>query len=116
MLRSVRFFGRAAFCAGVVESVDFVRPTKDGVYLKLRVSPGAKTTEVKGRYGQEALKLSVAAPPAKGKANTEIERYLSILFNVPKSGVAVVRGVSSRDKLVLACGVGVRAVRENVTL
>lgn len=116
MLRSVRFFGRAAFCAGVVESVDFVRPTKVGVYLKLQVSPAAKTTEVKGRYGQEALKLSVAAPPAKDKANMEIERYLSTLFNVLKSGVAVVIDASSLDKLVLVCGVGVRAVRKNVTL
>ena len=100
----------------MVETVDLVRPTKDGIYLKLRVSPGAIPTEVKGLYGQEALKLSVAAPPAERTANTEIGRYLSTLFNVPRSGVAVVKGASSRDKLVLACGVGVRAVRENVTL
>lgn len=95
MPRSVRSFGRVAFCAGVVESVDVVRSTKDGLYLKLRGSPGGKTTEVKGLYGQEALKLSAAAPPAEGKANTEIERYLSTLFNVPRSGVTAVRGVSS---------------------
>lgn len=116
MPRSARSFGRAAFCAGVAESVGFARPTKDGVYVKLRVSPGAKTTELKGLYGQEALKLCVAAPPSNGKANTEIERYLSMLFNVPRSGVAVVLGASSRDKLVLVRGAGVRAVRENVPL
>ena len=115
MPRSVRSFGRAAFCAGVAESVGFVRPTKDGVYLKLWVSPEAKTTEVKGLYGIEALKLSVAAPPSEGKAHTEIERYLSMLFNVPRSGIADVRGASSRYKLVLVRGAGVLAVQKDLT-
>ena len=81
MLRSVRSFGRVAFCAGVVESVDLVHSTKDGLYLKLRGSPGGKTTEVKGLYGQEALKLSVAAPLLKvrptQRSNT-ISRHSSV--------------------------------------
>jgi uncharacterized protein (TIGR00251 family) len=98
----------------VAESGDFVRPTKAGVYVKLRVSPGAKNTEVKGLYGKEALKLSVAAPPTEGKANAEIERYLSSLLGVPRSGVAVVKGASSRDKLVLVRGAEAGAVREGL--
>ena len=112
--RSVRFSGRAASCVGVVESGDFVRPTKAGVYVKLRVWPGAKRTEVKGLYGEEVLKLSGAAPPTEGKANAEIERYLSSLFGVPRSGIAVVKGASSRDKLVLVRGAEVGAVREGL--
>ena len=114
MPRSARFSGRVASCAGVAESGDFVCPTKDGVYVKLQVSPGAKNTEVKGLYGEEALKLSVAAPPTDGKANAEIERYLSSLFGVSRSGVAVVKGASSRDKLVLVRGTEVGTVREGL--
>lgn len=114
MPRSARFSGRVASCAGVAESEDFVRPTKDGVYVKLRVSPGAKSTEVNGLYGEEALKLSVAAPPTNCKANTEIERYLSSLFGVLRSRVVVVKGASSRDKLVLVRGAEAGAVRESL--
>ena len=53
---------------------DFVGPTAGGVYLKLRVCPGAKSTALKGLYGEGALKISVAAPPTGGKANAEVEK------------------------------------------
>ena len=54
----------------------------------------------------EALKLRVAAPPADGKANAETERFLAKLLGIPRSDVAVIRGASSRDKAVLARGLG----------
>jgi uncharacterized protein len=79
---------------------DFVRPAKDGVYVKLRVSLGAKNTGIKGLYGEGALRLSVAALPTEGRANAEIERYLARLLEVSRSGVVVVNGAQSRDKLV----------------
>ena len=93
---------------------NLLRPAKDGVYVNLRVSPGAKITEIKGLYGEDAIKVSVAAPPVEGKANVEIERYLARLFGVPRSGVAVVRGGSSRDKVILVGGVDAGAARESL--
>ncbi len=93
---------------------DFVRPAKGGAYLKIRVSPGAKSTVVKGLYGEGAIRLSVAVPPIDGRANTEAERYLATLIGVERSRVAVVKGASSRDKLVLVEGVEPEAVREGL--
>ena len=90
---------------------DFVRPAEGGVYVKLRVSPAAKSTAIKGLYGESAIKLSVAAPPVKGKANAQIERYLSRLFGVPGSGITVVKGALSRDKLVFVSSCGPDEVR-----
>jgi uncharacterized protein len=84
---------------------DFLRPAKDGVYIQLRISPGAKYTAIKGLYGENAIKLSIAAPPTQGKANLEVEHYLARLMAVSASNVAVVKGSSSRDKLVFVCGV-----------
>ncbi len=84
---------------------DFIQPAKDGVYLRLRVSPGTKSTAIKGLYGESAIKLSVAAPPFKGKANTEVEHHLARLLVVSPSQVAVVKGASSREKLVFIHGV-----------
>jgi uncharacterized protein len=69
--------------------------------LNLRVSPGARRTSIEGRYGEDALKLRVAALPVKGKANAQVERYLSELLDLPLSDVTVVRGAGSRDKAVL---------------
>lgn len=86
------------------ESRGFLRPAKDGVFIRLRISPGAKSTAIKGLYGESAVKLSVAAPPTEGKANMELEHYLARLLAVSGSEVAVVKGASSRDKLVFVGG------------
>ena len=61
---------------------DFVGPTAGGLYLKVRVSPGAKSTALKGLYGEGALKISVAARPTGDKANAEVEHYLARLLGV----------------------------------
>lgn len=85
-------------------SKGFLTPTRDGTLLNLRVSPGARRTSIGGPYGEGALKLRAAAPPADGKANAETERFLAELLGIPRSDVAVIRGTSSRDKVVLARG------------
>jgi uncharacterized protein (TIGR00251 family) len=104
--RSVRSFGPAASYAVVAEAKveNFVKPIKGGVYLNLRVSSGAKSTEIKGFYGEGTIRFSVAAPPTKGKTNAEVDRYLARFFSVSRSEVAVVKGASSRDKLVFMRG------------
>jgi uncharacterized protein (TIGR00251 family) len=94
---------------------DFVRPAKGGGYVKLRVSPGAKSTAVKGIHGEGAIRLSVAAPPVEGRANAEVERYLAQLFGLSRSEVIVVKGASSRDKLVFVKGIGTDEVRTHLS-
>jgi uncharacterized protein (TIGR00251 family) len=85
-----------------------------GASLSLRVSPGAKRTAIKGMYGEGALRVSVAAPPEKGKANAELEAFLADLVGVGRSEVEVVRGHTGRDKVVLLRGLSEREVRESL--
>ncbi len=76
------------------------RRDDDGVLvLTLHVQPGAKRTEVAGRHG-EALKIRLAAPPVEGKANAELMRFLAEAFGVHARAVALVRGETSRQKVV----------------
>jgi uncharacterized protein (TIGR00251 family) len=86
-------------------SKGFVTTTKEGTLLNLHASPGAKRTSIEGPYGDDAIRLKVAAPPVDGKANAEVERFLSKLLGVPRSDVTVIRGSSSRDKTILVRGV-----------
>lgn len=86
-------------------SKGFVTAAKEGTLLNVHVSPGAKRTSVEGPYGDAAVKLKVAAPPAEGRANAEVERFLSKLLGVRRSDVTIIRGASSRDKSVLVRGV-----------
>ncbi len=93
----------------------FITPARDGILLNLRVSPGAKRTSIEGPYGENALKLKVAAPPVDGKANAEVESFLAQSLGVPRSDVAVIRGTSSRDKVVLVRGVDASTLRGILT-
>ncbi len=93
-------------------SKGFFTPTKDGILLNLRVSPGARRTSIEGPYGEAALKLKVAAPPVEGKANAEAERFLAQSLGVSRSDVAVIRGASSRDKVILVRGAEADTLRD----
>ena len=79
--------------------------------MRLRVSPGSKRSSVNGLYGEAAVRLSVAAPPVDGKANAEVEKFLSRLLGVPKGDLRVIGGASGRDKTVLVRGARAEQVR-----
>ena len=96
-------------------SKGFVTRTKDGAKIQLRVAPGARSTSIAGAYGEDAIKLRVAAPPVEGRANAEAERYVAELLGVTASDVSVVGGASSRSKTLLVRGVEAALVREILT-
>ena len=77
----------------------WVRHEPGAIVLALHVQPGAKRTEVAGTYG-DALKVRLAAPPVDGKANAELVRFLAEAFGVAQRDVAILRGETSRRKLV----------------
>ena len=59
--------------------------------------PGASRTEIAGARG-DRLKIRVAAPPEKGKANRALVRFLSDWLGVRE--IEIVAGASSAEKTV----------------
>ncbi|CAN5650886.1 DUF167 domain-containing protein [soil metagenome] len=104
----------AVFCAGVIDTA--LRRSRDGVLLNLRVSPGARKTFLDGLYGETSLKAKVAAPPVDGKANAEIERFLSELLGLPCFRVEIVKGAAGRDKVARMQGIELEEAQEKLTL
>jgi uncharacterized protein len=78
--------------------------------LRLRVSPGARRSELVGPYG-EGWKVRVAAPAEGGRANEAVLRLLSEKLDVPRSAVELVSGHTARDKLVAVNVSGAEAAR-----
>ena len=54
---------------------------------------------------QDALKISVTAPPEKGKANKAVEKLLAKAFGLPQSSVTVIAGSAARRKTVELRGI-----------
>jgi uncharacterized protein len=71
----------------------------DGTQLRLRVSAGASRTRILGGHGG-ALKVSVKAPPERGKANREVLALVADAFSLAPSQVELVAGETSPDKVV----------------
>ena len=71
--------------------------------LTLRVSPGARRSELVGRHGA-GWKVRVAEAPEAGRANEAVLRLLANALAVPRDRVAVVVGATARDKVVELSG------------
>ncbi|HET6742347.1 MAG TPA: DUF167 domain-containing protein [Kribbella sp.] len=71
--------------------------------ILLRVQPGASRTAVGGRYdgpSGAALVVAVAARAVQGQATKAVLMAVAAAFGVRRSAVSLVRGATSRDKLV----------------
>jgi uncharacterized protein len=71
--------------------------------LALRVQPRSGKNEIAGERAG-ALLVRVTAPPVDGKANEAVRRLVAKRLGVPV-GRVVIRGESSRDKLVEVDGI-----------
>jgi len=80
------------------------------VRFEVHAKPRAKKSKILGPKG-DALEVSLAAPPVDGAANEELVRTLSDALGVPKRQIALVRGDSSRQKLVEVTGLSLDEVR-----
>ncbi len=82
--------------------------TESGLVVSLHVQPNAPKSEVIGEFNG-ALKIKIKAPPVDGKANSEIQRFLSELLGVAKNQIEILKGDKSKQKKVL-----IRGMSENV--
>jgi uncharacterized protein (TIGR00251 family) len=88
-------------------------PRDDGVILSVRAAPGARRERIVGILG-EALKVAVAAPPEKGKANQRIADLLIDLLGLPARSVRLVSGATSRDKRFAVSGISAAELRRRL--
>ncbi|MFA6394032.1 MAG: DUF167 domain-containing protein [Patescibacteria group bacterium] len=76
---------------------------KGEVYMRVKVRPNAGRTAVKevmsGEEGK-TVKIDIAAPPEKGKANAELFKFFEQEFHASKGGVKIISGKAEKIKLI----------------
>jgi uncharacterized protein (TIGR00251 family) len=87
---------------------------KDGCRLKVRVKPGGKKDAILGIYGG-ALKISVTAPPERGKANAGVIKLLSKRLDISRDQMVITSGEGSRNKSLSIAGLAPEEVRSRLT-
>jgi uncharacterized protein len=90
-----------------------VRDTDAGTTFAVKVHPRANKNAITGEVG-DALKVSLTAPPADGKANQACIEFLAKLLKVPRSSVTIAAGQTSRNKVIRVAGLSAEEVRRRL--
>ena len=82
--------------------------------IAVRVIPRARRDEIAGeRDGRVLVRLT--APPVEGAANAALCRLVARRARVPARSVSIVRGHSSRDKVIQVDGIAADELRALMT-
>ena len=81
----------------------------NGCSIGIRIKPGTSCEKVVQVQEQEIC-IAVTAPPINGKANEALIKALSNFLGIPKRAVEILRGHTSRIKLVHIDGMNKQTV------
>ena len=82
--------------------------------ISLRVYPNAARNEVVD-FTDGVWRIRVAAPPVKGKANMELLAFISRILGVGKSSLTILKGHTSRSKVIAIDGLSREEVRQRLS-
>jgi len=82
-----------------------------GVTFTVKVVPGSSKMAISGLLG-DALKVNIAAPPQKGKANERLIKLLALTFCRPQSNFSVASGARQSRKEIHVAGMTAIQLRQ----
>lgn len=85
---------------------DYLRMQEDGLLLSVKLQPRASASAIGEPLGDK-LRVKVTAPPVDAAANEALLRLLAETLNCARSQVQLVRGHTSRHKIIRLHGLAV---------
>jgi uncharacterized protein (TIGR00251 family) len=92
----------------------FLRVQADGILLSIKLQPRAAANQVGEPLGNE-LRMKVTAPPVDAAANEALVKLLAEILDCPRNRVELVRGHTSRHKVIKVFGLSEEAVLARLT-
>lgn len=81
--------------------------------INFRIQPGARRNEISGEYGN-GIKVRLTAPPEQGKANQALISLLAEKTRLKENQISIIRGHTSRNKVVVFNGIEETEVRKKL--
>ena len=79
----------------------------------MRLQPRASSSRITGEK-DDVIQVRVTAPPVDGGANAALEKLVAKKLGIAKSKVKVVKGETSREKLLEIDGLGEEDARRTL--
>ena len=92
-----------------------IQEVNDGVVFKVKAVPGSSRTAVAGLL-DGMLKVKIAAPPEKGKANECLIEFMAKELGVKKNAVSIVTGQTNPIKQVQVTGMSGQTLLKKLEL
>ncbi len=90
-----------------------IHDTPAGATFAVKIHPRARKNAITGEL-EDALKLSLKAPPVEGRANEACIEFLANLLKVPRSSVTIASGQNSARKMIRVRGVSADEVQKRL--
>ena len=81
------------------------KKSKNGITIEVKVEPRSSKKQITGIMDGTILKVKLTAPPVDGSANEQLIELIAEAAGVKKTSIRIVRGMSSKRKLVEIAGV-----------
>ncbi len=75
------------------------KKSKNGIAIEVKVEPRSSKKAISGVMGN-VLKVKLTAPPVEGAANEQLIEVISEATGIRKSNIRIVRGASSKRKVL----------------
>jgi uncharacterized protein (TIGR00251 family) len=93
----------------------YLRAQPDGVWFSIKLQPRASANEIGEALGNE-LRIKVTAPPVDSAANEALVRFLAEELGCARNKVELVRGQTSRHKVVKLHGMTVEEIAKKLNV
>ncbi len=81
--------------------------------IEIHLQPGARSNEIVS-FRDGVLRVRVTAPPLEGQANSALLALMAEVLMVPKNALVLVRGYTSRYKVIAVEGLSSEELKERL--
>ena len=78
--------------------------SRASIDIQVQIRPKSSRDEIIG-FHNGRLKIGITAPPVNGKANERLVVFIAKSLGVPKTGVEIIKGKTSRLKTLRVSGI-----------